>query len=135
MNFDHDPQTAARKERREAILLTLGSAAFVAAGAFLWSIGSPGIGLVGIVFFGACMLAGIMQLTKSKPARAWLGVSAALILGVGCGLLMLHGLSDGFQESARRPREVAIVVGGVGLVFFGGGGLLLLFRVLRGHRF
>lgn len=127
---------AVRKQRREAILLVLVSTGFVVTGGVLWLATGSAIGLVCVVFFGACFLAGVMQLVGPGSPRAagWIGVVAALLMGAGCGMLMLLVLAGGVELSPGRSPLVAVIAGGVGLVFFGGGGVLLLVRMLRGHR-
>lgn len=125
-----------RKQRREAILLVLVSSLFVLAGAVMWVVAGAAIGLVSVVFFGACFLAGVMQLVQPGSPRVagWIGVIAALLMGAGCGMLMLAILTGEFDGSPGRSPLLGVIVGGIGLVFFGGGGLLLLLRMLGGHR-
>ncbi len=120
------------RSRGEAWALTLISMLFVLAGVFLIVVtGETGTGLVAIVFFGACLVVGLVQLAShgrggggrpTGPVALLVMALASFALGVAC-LLML-GLALVEPESIASPSRspvVAVVVGAVGTVFFGGG--------------
>lgn len=128
------------------LLLTLLSGLFTALGCFL--VGRPDsfwAGLSCLVFFGGCTLVGIGALVDESRAKAAarnehvpprsitpvLMVLASLALGLGCGLMALL-VATGLMEPDRRYGLGIIPVGAIGFVFFLGGGMLLLVRLLRG---
>lgn len=114
------------------ITMTIIGAVFVVVGAVLWWVDPSArpAATVGILFFGACVAIGVLELLKGRISRvtwARLMGTAALLMGLGCGALALVAWDDP-TAFRRAPQLVSVVVGLTGLVFFGGGGLLLLIR-------
>lgn len=114
--------------------LALISAVFVAAGVFLL-IANPAEWLLPVmclVFFGSCLLVFTAQMVQQRREKrtgvphglpAWVAIVGAVGLAVACGLLL-----DSILDSPGPPNIFLGVVCLVGVVFFGGGGLLLLAR-------
>jgi hypothetical protein len=119
--------------------LTLISLAFVAVGIFLLIEGDPAdrmMALGATVFFGACALVGLMQFVPHQRATldseggltiqpdrvqfTGMGI-AAIGMAAGCALLAPLAAAD------NRP--VVSIAGYLGSVFFGLGGLFILWRV------
>lgn len=138
-----------RKQLREARLLTLASALFVAAGVWLLLDGDTGFGLVTTLFFSACLIVGIaLWATESTAHRggsrggramdrffALLMTAAALLMGLGSFALLITTLADPariYEGTAFRytPGQ-ALIASLVGTVLFGGGFVVLLIRGLR----
>lgn len=118
--------------RRGNIWLIVGSLLFVVGGIFLWAVvpGGAPVGIVAILFFGACAAVGFVQLkehTMRESTKARIMGVICMMMGLGCGAMGLVALNDpsAFQ---RAPAPVTVAVGVIGLIFFGGGGLLLLIR-------
>lgn len=102
------------------------------------------IGLSCAVFFGGCALVGlggVIDRSRERSAERGEHVSprsvtpalmvvASLALGVGCGLMALL-VGTGAIEPDRRYGLFIVPIGAVGFLFFGGGGVALLFRLLR----
>ncbi len=125
--------------RGKDILLTLGSLAFVAIGIFLLIKGDPEDRLMALgvtLFFGACALVGGLQLLPHQraaldaqggltiqPDRIQLAGMAITAIGmaVGCGIFA--------PIAASENRQVISLVGYAGAVFFGLGGVFILWRV------
>lgn len=133
-----------RKELREARLLTLIGLVFVIGGAWGISQGSVGLGLTAVLFFGACLLAGVLnwwsisaelrgkdnEATAKVFVVAMMGISVLLGLGcLGAFVVALAGWNAfGFATTAKFPRAVVLVAGAVGTVLFIGGPIALLLR-------
>lgn len=118
--------------RGSGVALVIGSTLFVIAGAALWFMTGQLIGLTSLLFFGACLLTGILSLIDLTPrTRALATAGAAILMGAGCGALAVLGAVGGF-DTTWRSSSFAAVIGGIGLIFFGGGGVVLLIRALRG---
>lgn len=121
------------------VLLTLGSLAFVAIAIFLLPQTAPderAMAYGTIAFFGACSIVGAMALIPRRravldqdggltllPNRAqMIGLAlAAFGMAVGCFLIA--------PEAARAGRPIVVIAGYVGAVFFGGCGLIALWRI------
>jgi len=102
------------------------------------------IGLSCAVFFGGCALVGLGGVIDRSRERAAergehvpprsvtpaLMVVASLALGVGCGLMALL-VGTGAIEPDRRYGLFIVPIGAIGFLFFGGGGIALLVRLLR----
>lgn len=127
--------------RGEAWGLTLVSGLFVLAGIFIIVVvGDVAIGAVSIVFFGAGLIVGLMQLVSlarggsgepTGPVGLLLMAVASFLLGVACLALLLLAIVDwGSIASPGRSPLVAALAGAVGTVFFGGGSGLLAVRAL-----
>jgi len=87
--------------------------------------------LVGIPFFGSCMLIGIFQTVK--PGRGlpnWLAIVCCLVMGAaGVMIIVFHAQELEVFQWYRRHWEMPV---GIAMtVFFGGGGILLLVREFR----
>jgi len=122
--------------------LTLISLAFVAIGVFLLIEGDPAdrvMALGATVFFGACALVGLMQFVPHQraaldseggltiqPDRIQLTGMAIAAIGMAAGCTLLAPLA------AADNRPVVSIAGYLGGVFFGLGGLFILWRVLTG---
>ena len=121
-----------RKKRREGILLTIGSAIFVALGVLgHYAFGGRMVTLVGIPFFGSCMLIGIFQTVK--PGRGlpnWLAIVCCLVMGAA-GVMIIVFHAQGLEVFRWYQRHWEMPVGIAMTVFFGGGGILLLVREFR----
>lgn len=101
------------------------SAFFVLAGLGI-GIAQPeerGMALACVLFFGGCLLVALMKRGLVTSPRT-MG-AASILMGLGCGAIA-------WLASAGRdglwPTPLVVVMGLAGLVFFGGGGLLLLVR-------
>jgi hypothetical protein len=125
--------------RGKDIGLTLGSLAFVAIGVFLLISGDPEDRVMAFgvtVFFGACALVGLMQFIPHQraeldseggvtiqPDRLQLSGMAIAAIGMAIGCAVMAPLA------AADNRPVVSIAGYVGGVFFGLGGLFILWRV------
>jgi hypothetical protein len=119
--------------------LTLISVAFVAIGIFLLIEGDPADRVMALgvtVFFGACALVGLMQFVPHQraaldsvggltiqPDRIQLTGMAIAAIGMAAGCTLLAPLA------AADNRPVVSIAGYLGGVFFGLGGLFILWRV------
>ena len=121
-----------RKKRREGILLTIGSAIFVALGVLgHYAFGDRMVTLVGIPLFGSCMLIGIFQ--TLKPGRGLpngLVILCSLVMGAA-GVMNTVFHMQGLEVARWYWRHWEMPVGIAMTVFFGGGGILLLVREVR----
>lgn len=118
-------------------VLALMSAAFVAAGVGML-IDDPDdwvMSVVVIVFFGSCLLVFITQMVQALLEKRgveisslpiWVAIVGAAGFAVACGLILDSLLSAPTLTSI--PLAVVCVVG---IVFFGGGALLLLYRQIK----
>ena len=59
----------------------------------------------------------------------WLGIASSLQLGLAGAVLVVTALTG--AESLGRRQVLALSIGLVALGFFGGGGLLMIWRELR----
>ena len=114
-----------RTERREGSLLIVVSAAFVIVGTLLFTATGHPIGLVCLLFFGGCLLVGVMKVVAEDklPGRILL-VVASFVAAAGCAVGAIV-TGSGFE----------FVVMLAGLLLFGGGfvvGLIRLIRFARG---
>ncbi len=126
--------------RGKDIGLTLISLAFVAMGIFLLVQGDPEDRLMAIgvtAFFGACALVGLMQLIPSE--RITLDTDGGFtikpdriqMLGMAVGALgMAAGCAIFAPIAANEGRQVVALAGYAGTLFFGLGGLFLIWRAL-----
>lgn len=118
--------------RGRSILMIVIGAIFVALGVLIWVV-DPGAwipAMVAILFFGAVVAVGALERwghRVSEVAKARMMGAVALVMGLGCGAMAVATWSNpGFFT--RGPQPFIVGVGLVGLVFFGGGGLLLMIR-------
>ncbi|GAA1852240.1 hypothetical protein [Brevibacterium marinum] len=123
---------AYRKQRRDAKLLILVSALFIVVGLIMLIGAGQIIGLFVSVFFAAGIVAGIMQLVgmHTRPALL-LGICAALLLTAACTILIVLTLTGVIVDAPGHSQIVATIAAVVGLVFFGGGSVVLLVRWVR----
>lgn len=123
---------AYRKQRRDAKLLIVVSSLFVVAGLILLIGAGQVVGLFVSVFFAAGIIAGIMQLIGMHSRIALLlGTLGALLLTVACAILIVLTLTGVIVDAPGRSQIVAAIAAAVGLVFFGGGTVILLVRYVR----
>ncbi len=117
---------------------------FVVAGGWGISQGSVGLGVAAVLFFGACLLFGILnwwsteaelrgtdsEATTKAFVIALLGIS--VLLGLGClaafGLALIGWDQFSFATTVMFPRALVLVAGLVGGVFFIGGPIVLVLR-------
>lgn len=141
-----------RKELREARLLVLISALFVAGGVWMLTMGELAFGLATTLFFSACLIVGVVMWVGERTNRrgdgrsgrtaerlfALLMPAAALLMGLGClALLILTLMDPDWPDTGTAARySPALIIGAslVGTVLFGGGSVLLLIRARRGRR-
>lgn len=126
--------------RGKAWLLTLLSAGFVLLGCFVMVVvGDLGAGLGSVVFFGACFVVGVIQLVSlsrggtgepTGPAGLLAMAAASFLLGLGCLIMGLVAILSPESMASWRSPLLAVVVGAVGTVFFGGGSGLLVVKAL-----
>lgn len=126
---------ARRRQRREAVLLILVSCLFVVVG-LIMLIGAGLIaGLFVAVFFAAGIVAGSMQLVGMGTRRGLLlGITAAVLLTFACGLLVVMTLTGIVIDAPGRSQLIATIAAAVGVVFFGGGSVVLIVRFGRRYR-
>lgn len=133
-----------RRERRKARLAMIGSAIFIVAGGFALISGQVLLGMVTIVFFAAVFLIGLLtNRHKGRPPvgrnqrRTWAVVMTAgcLLMGVACALLYVAAVTGHpVATSGWRSPNAILIAGAIGAVFFGGGGIFMAVRLLRGQR-
>lgn len=141
-----------RKDLREARWLTLVSALFVAGGVWMLAEGEAGFGLITTLFFGACLIVGILLWVGERSDRreggrssrmaermfAVLLPTAALLMGLGCLGLLIMAFFDWAWFSptttTRYPRAVVITASLAGTVLFGGGSVVLMIQARRDRR-
>jgi len=110
--------------------LVVVSALFVLVGVgLLLSPGDRPLGALVVAFFGGCLLVGISRRRGDRSAGVRLLATGGLLMGVGCGV-MAATLLAGELTTSRVPEPVLVAVAVVGLVFFGGGSVLLWVRSL-----
>lgn len=123
---------AYRKERRDAKLLIILSSLFVIVGLIMLIAAGQIIGLFVTVFFAAGIIAGIMQLIGMDTRLALLlGIIGALLFAAACAILIVLTLTGVIVDAPGRSQIVATIAAVVGLVFFGGGTVVLLVRYIR----
>ena len=107
------------------------SALFVLAGLAI-GIAQPaerGMALATVLFFGGCLVVGLLKRGLVTSPRV-MGV-ASILMGLGAGV-MAWLAQDG--REGLWPTPWVLVMGVAGLLFFGGGGLMLLIRNGRPFR-
>lgn len=118
--------------RGRTIVMTVIGTIFVALGVVIWVVdpSSRGVAATAILFFGACLAVGLLELfgqRASRVTRARLMGAIAMVMGLGCGALGFIAWQDPHAFD-RAPWQVSVAVGVAGLLFFGLGGLLLFIR-------
>lgn len=82
------------------------------------------------LFFGAVAAVGILEGFGGRlrpTTRSRLMGTIAVVMGLGCGALAWTAWQHPGAFD-RAPQAMSVAIGLIGLVFFGGGGLLLLVR-------
>lgn len=127
---------AERREKRRGTVLIIVSTVFVAVSLLCLFIESLGlIGLVGLVFFGACLFAGIvMRGDPSSRSTFVLSLCVALMLGLGMGLLFIFTLVSALTVGMDRSQPIVLVISAIGFVFFGIGGIVAMVKASRSGR-
>lgn len=115
---------ADRRRRRQGTALIIVSAVFVLISVFCLFIGALVlIGLVGLMFFGGCLLAGILM--RGDPdSQTTLVLS--LLLGLGCALLFTFTLLSALRFGLFGAQLATLAVSAIGFVLFGIGGVVAL---------
>ena len=131
--MDFERSRYLRKQRREGILLALVGGIFVGLGILTMAIGNPWMGVVGVPFFGACFVLGLMQAVRPgeavHPAVAILGSFGFAVSGAL--LIVGHLLEIPFLG---HRQAMALPVGVIVFGFFGPGAVLLVVREMRRRR-
>lgn len=119
---------ADRRRRRQGTALIIVSAVFVLISVFCLFVGALVlIGLVGLMFFGGCLLAGIlMRGDPDSQTTLVLSLCVSLLLGLGCALLFTFTLMSALTFGLRGAQLATLAVSAIGLVFFGVGGIVAL---------
>ncbi|MDN5876321.1 MAG: hypothetical protein L0I80_03635 [Brevibacterium sp.] len=127
---------AERRERRRGTALIIGSVVLMAVSLLCMFIGSLGlIGLVCLVFFGACLLAGILMRGDPNSRTTFvLSLWAALLMGLGMGLLFIFTLVSALTHGASGNQIVVLVVAAIGFLFFGVGCVAAMVKASRTGR-
>ncbi|GAA3834367.1 hypothetical protein KACC15558_12820 [Brevibacterium ammoniilyticum] len=122
-------QRRARSELRSALALIIVSSVFVVLGAMLALTGEL-FAIVVVLFFGACLLAGLMRLpSMSMRVRLRLLIIGCLAFAAACAAIVGFAIMGVQIGSTLVPPSVLTVLAAVGVVFFGGGGVLLALRM------
>lgn len=119
---------ADRRRRRQGTAVIIVSAAFVLISVFCLFVGALVlIGLVGLMFFGGCLLAGIlMRGDPDSQTTLVLSLCVSLLLGLGCALLFTFTLLSAQTYGLRGAQLAPLAVSAIGIVFFGIGGVVAL---------
>ncbi|WP_114907934.1 hypothetical protein [Ornithinimicrobium murale] len=118
--------------RGRAIAMVVIGTIFVALGVLIWFVDPQSwpLAAAAVLFFGACVGVGVLELLGGRVStvvRARMMGLISMPMGLGCGALALIAWDDP-RVIDRAPPAVTVAFGLIGLVFFGGGGLLLLIR-------
>lgn len=126
---------ADRRRRREGTKLIIVSSALVAVSIFCLVVIGQLIGLVGLVFFGACLLGGIIMRGDPESFRTHvLTLGVSMILGVAGGLYFVFSLITRLTVEANPTQIPVLIVSAIAFVFFGIFGLIALILSLRRRR-
>ncbi|MCF2573064.1 hypothetical protein [Brevibacterium sp. UCMA 11754] len=127
---------AQRLERRQGTALIIVSAVFVAVSMLCMFIGTLRlIGLVCLVFFGACLFAGILMRRGPNSRTTFvLTLWVALLMGLGMGLLFIFTLLSALTYGASGNQIVVLVVAAIGFLFLGVGAVVALVKAGRTGR-
>lgn len=131
---DRKRRTQRTRLRDRPWFLALISAVFVGAGVAMLIVNPAEwlMPVLSIVFFGTCLLVFITQMVQARRARrghdlgglpVWIAVIGCAGFAVTCGMLL-----DSILDAPGPAKVFLGVVCLVGIVFFGGGGLMLLAR-------
>lgn len=124
---------AVRKQRRDGIRLIAVSSVFVVIGAVVMlGLGHP-IGLLCLLFFGGCLLIGIMQVVgEERVAGRILLVIAASIAAVGCAIaVILESMGVRVIGGWRASPGFVIPVMAISAVFYFVGAVVALVQLVR----
>ncbi|MBM6588636.1 hypothetical protein [Brevibacterium sp. RIT 803] len=127
---------AQRRERWQGTVLIIVSAVFVAVSLLCMFVGVLRlIGLVCLVFFGACLFGGILMRRGSNSRTTFvLTLWVALLMGLGMGLLFIFTLLSALTYGANGHQIVVLVVAAIGFLFFGIGAVVALVKAGRTGR-
>ncbi|MGO1265642.1 MAG: hypothetical protein ACTH3U_09360 [Microbacterium gubbeenense] len=126
---------ARRKKRREAILLSLVGAVFVAAGVFLlFVVKSPWMGAMSICFGLMGILAGLVELRGRTTLTTDIMLTVSCFLFALTGVLMIVSGVVAPDSWGWRGGRAGIIGGGLALAFFGPGTVILVIVTVRRHR-
>lgn len=127
---------AERRERRWGTAVIIVSAVLIAVSLLCTFIGTLGlIGVVGLVFFGACLFAGIlMRGDPNSRATFVLTLWAALLMGLGMGLLFVFTLLSVLTHGASGDQIAVLIVAAIGFLFFGVGAVAAMVKASRTER-
>lgn len=96
--------------RKRHALLTLAGLAFVAMGIFMIvTKGNWGLGLITIVFFGACAGVGAWQFFDTRP-RLQITDGGILDRTLGVGLIPWPDIADAYVRSINRENFICLVL-------------------------
>ena len=110
------------------------SAVFVAASIFSLFVIGQLIGLVSLLFFGACLVAGIiMRGDPDSPTTRPLALCVSLVLALACVLMFVFTLFAMGTMATNWSQPVVLIISAVGFVFFGIGGVVAQVRTRRPH--
>lgn len=119
-----------RTTRRHAVLMVLIGLTFAATSVALLALGNLAIGVTGLAFAVALLVtAPLLVLPEGSPLARWLGVGGCLAFALMGAAMLLTAVTDASVWGARAGP--AAVAGGLALVFFGGGAVLLVVRTIR----
>lgn len=126
---------AQRKERRDGIRLTIIGVLFLFVGVFILAVvRDPWMGTTGLLFGAMGIIVGIIKTTgsDSATARIWMIIACALFALVGL-LMVITGLVSP-ESMGWRGGLSAIIIGAIGLAFFGAGTVALIVKEVRRRR-
>lgn len=133
--FEATLRDARRKKRREAILLTLVGAVFVAGGVFLlFVVKSPWMGAMSICFGLMGILAGLVELRGRTTLTTDIMLTASCFFFALTGALMIISGVLSPDSWGWRGGGAGIIGGGLALAFFGPGTVILVIVTVRRHR-
>ncbi|RGE19618.1 hypothetical protein [Leucobacter sp. wl10] len=139
----HTPSGAQREGLRQAVRLTALSMVFVTLGVAMTASGELLLGSVVTLLFSSSLIVGILRwravrhgrpLPRTDGSSVWIAVAAILMAVASLGVFFVAWTAwDILPPGTRRryARELVLVVGAVGTVFFSAGGVLSLIRRLR----
>lgn len=133
-----------RREHLESWGLVLVSAVFVVTGVVLLFVAaSPAMPIAAIVFFGACGIMGVTQLVEQRQEKrgspsdsalpVWAAAFASAMIAVACGALLV-AVANGTDNISFIYQGFAAPAAIAGILFFGGGAVYLVVRLLRSRR-
>ena len=129
-----DMQKNLRKERRDSILMIILGVVFAACGVFILFIGNGWMALTSITFGAAIVLGGILKRSQANGSEGSMivGIILCLVFTVFSLFMLLSGVLAPAAWGHRGPLA-PIIAGGLGLLFFGPGSIVLIIRQVRRH--